>query len=75
MTDDSKLQPDSTLWQILYASSEVTDSVKRLADKKHQGQVSAEAIDRVEDALTDWAFNSVQLRATLIELRKELNNA
>jgi hypothetical protein len=75
MTDDSKLQPDSALWQILYASNEVTDSVKELADKKHQGQVSAEAIDRVEDALTDWAFNSVKLRATLIELRKELKNA
>ena len=75
MTDDSKLQPDSALWQILYASNEVTDSVKRLADKEHQGQISAEAIDRVEDALADWAFNSVQLRATLIELRKELKNA
>ena len=73
MTEENK--PDSALWQILYASSEVTDSVKRLAYKEHQGQVSAEAIDRVEDALTDWAFNSVQLRATLVELRKELKNA
>jgi len=73
MTDESK--PDSKLWQILYASSAVTHSVRRLAYNERDGQVSAEAIDRVEDALTDWAFNSVQLRATLIELRKELKNA
>jgi len=73
MTDESK--PDSALWQILYASSAVTHSVRRLAYKEREGQVTAEAIDKVEDALTDWAFNSVQLRATLIELKKELKNA
>jgi len=73
MTDKSK--PDSRLWQILYASSAVTHSVRRLAYKEREGQVTAEAIDKVEDALTDWAFNSVQLRATLIELKKEIENA
>jgi hypothetical protein len=73
MTDKSK--PDSALWQILYASSAVTHSVRKLAYKERDGEVTAEAIDAVEDALTDWAFNSVQLRATLIELRKELKNA
>lgn len=73
MTDENK--PDSALWQILHASSAVTHSVRSLAYKERDGQVTAEAIDKVEDALTDWAFNSVQLRATLIELRKELKNA
>lgn len=64
------------LLEIFNASNKVTDAVWNLVySAQEQEGVPLEAIGEVEDALTDWAFNSVQLRATLIELKKEIENA
>ena len=74
MSEMTKLR--AKLLEAFMASNNVTDAVWGLVySVQEQEGVPLEAIEKMEEALTDWAFNSVQLRATLIELRKELKNA
>ena len=74
MSEMTKLR--AKLIQAYMASNDVTDAVWGLVySVQEQEGVSLETIEKLEDALANWAFNSVQLRATLVELRKELKNA
>jgi|TARA_E500000318_G_scaffold85192_1_gene81101 hypothetical protein len=64
------------LIQAFMASNQVMDAMWGLIySVQEQEGVPLEVVEEMEDALTDWAFNSVQLRATLTEIKKEIENA